>query len=275
MARVTRLHQHFAGQACAARAPAHLHQLREKPFARAEVVRKQRGVGVQHADQRHAPEVMPLRDHLRADENIDLARMHIGKERLRAAFAARAVSIDAQHARARHRARKRLFDALRAASERRDIDVAALRARARNARLPAAVMATQRAFGLMQHDIGAAARAAGDPAARIARQLRRVAAAVEKHQALPHRDRAPLSTPRAAARTSLPPTRAPRRRSSSRSISLDARQRRIGDRAVREGQAPVAALIRLPPAFQRRRRRTEHDRNAELLGAPDRQIAAE
>ena len=42
---------------------------------------KKRRIGVEHADQRHALEVVPLCDHLRADEDIDLAGVDIGEKR--------------------------------------------------------------------------------------------------------------------------------------------------------------------------------------------------
>ena len=273
VARITRLDHHFAGQARASGPAAHLHQLREKPFARPEIVGKERGIGVQHADQRHALEIVPLRDHLRADQDIHLARVHVRKQRLRAAFAARAVGIDAQHARTRHRARKRLLDALRAASHRRDIDVAAIRTRLRNPRFPAAMVTTQgraRACAARHTHCNADSR-------RPSRRHRTTGSA-RSHAGSGTRGsarsvRGALSARRRAAPTSLrsKPGRAcapPPGRS-----SLHARQHRIGDGAARQRQARVAALVGLPPAFERRRRRAEHDRNGELLRAVDREIA--
>ena len=45
----------------------------EGPLARAEVRQVQREVRVNDADQRHVREVQALRDHLRADEHVELA----------------------------------------------------------------------------------------------------------------------------------------------------------------------------------------------------------
>ena len=134
----------------------------------------------------------------------------------------------------------------------------------RNPRFPAAMVAAQRALGLVQHDIRAATRTAGDPAAGVARQDRRVAAPVQEHEALlaafearfQRRDERPRQ-----AFHRCPPAPA----LLFQVDQPDARQHRVGDGAARQRQARVAALVGLPPAFQRRRRRAEHDRNAELL----------
>ena len=47
-------------------------QERERPLCRSEIVEIQRRVRAYDADQRHVREIVPLRDHLRADKNIRL-----------------------------------------------------------------------------------------------------------------------------------------------------------------------------------------------------------
>src|SRR4029079_12164891 len=100
--------------------------------------------------------------------------------------ASRAVAVDADDARGREARCERLLDALRAASHRLEIHMAADRTGARNRLLRAAVMAAQAApsIGGVQHHARGAAPAAGGPAARFAREHRRIAAPVDEDQAL-------------------------------------------------------------------------------------------
>ena len=53
----------------------------------------QRGVGVDHPDQRHVGEVEPLGDHLGAEQDPDLARLERGEHLLVAAVPAHRVRI--------------------------------------------------------------------------------------------------------------------------------------------------------------------------------------
>src|SRR5262249_57506776 len=87
-----------------------------------------------------------------------------------------AVAVDPHEARAGKARRQRLFHALRAAPHRLEVDVAAGRARARNAFLGAAVMATKAPIGGVQDEVGGAASASGAPAAGLPAQHRRPAA---------------------------------------------------------------------------------------------------
>ncbi|NKG01704.1 hypothetical protein GO287_03648 [Ralstonia solanacearum] len=158
--RVAGLDQHFARQPGAAGAPGHLHQRGEQVLAGTEVVAEQGRIGRHHAHQRHALEVMPLGDHLRADQDIDGPFVHGVEQRLGAALAAGGVGVDTRHARLRKQRAEGLLDALRAAPQRRDVDVAAVRAMVRDARFVAAVVAAQPVLRLVQHQIRRAARAA-------------------------------------------------------------------------------------------------------------------
>ena len=75
----------------AAGAARHLLEQLEGPLGGAEVGQVQRLIGLQHADQRHAREVVALGHHLRPDQDVDLARVHAraGSRRGRARAARR------------------------------------------------------------------------------------------------------------------------------------------------------------------------------------------
>ena len=63
-------HPWFLG---ASGASGHLHQLRKQTFRRPEIRAEQGTIRVDHPDQRQVGEVVPLGDHLGADEDVDLA----------------------------------------------------------------------------------------------------------------------------------------------------------------------------------------------------------
>ena len=172
------------GSCAAAGAARHLEQQRGEPLGRAEIGAVERVVGAEHADQREAREIVALGEHLRADEDVDLAGVNALAHRGERALALRAVAVDAHDARCRKSRRERVLEPLRAVPERQQVDVAALRARARQALRVAAVVAAQLAVIAMDDEPRAAARAARLPAARRAQQRRRVAAAVDEHQRL-------------------------------------------------------------------------------------------
>ena len=127
---------------------------------------------------------MALRQHLRADEDVDVAGVHAVAHRRERALAARAVAIDARDARAGKALDERALEPLRAVAERQQVDVAALGTRARQPLRVAAVMAAQCPGVAMDDEPRAAARAARLPAARRAEQRRREAAAVDEHERL-------------------------------------------------------------------------------------------
>src|SRR6185295_11058000 len=62
-----------AGPIAAPGATGDLREQLERALRRTKVRQVEAGVGAQHADQRDAREVVALRDHLRADEDVDLA----------------------------------------------------------------------------------------------------------------------------------------------------------------------------------------------------------
>ena len=67
------LHENFAVCLAAAGASGHLCEKLESAFAGAEIGEMQGEIGVDDSDKRHVREMQTFRDHLRADENVDLA----------------------------------------------------------------------------------------------------------------------------------------------------------------------------------------------------------
>ncbi len=187
------LHPHLAARrsfSISAGAAGGLHQQGEQPLGRAEVAAEQGAIGVDRGNQGDAAEVVPLGDHLRADKDVHLARMHRVKLRFQRSLELGRVGIDAGHARARQGLGQLLFQLLGAAAQGRDVRVAAARAGGRHPLGEAAVVAAQRAVQLVEDAEGAAVRAFALPAAFQAVQDRRIAAPVQEHQAL----LAPLKT---------------------------------------------------------------------------------
>src|SRR6185369_1911911 len=188
--RKARLYQHLARLFAPAGAPADLRQRGEQALGGAVVGRQQRAVGVQHAHQRQVREVVPLGKQLRADQDVALTAVYAFQRARELAALAGIVPVDAQDAGIGKNPGQRFLDALRTASERLQVDVAAGGADARNRFFGAAVVAAQstarlaRALGRgVQNQARAAARAARCPAASLAGENRRIAPAVDEHQA--------------------------------------------------------------------------------------------
>jgi hypothetical protein len=102
---IARLNEHGAGPIASTRAPGDLHQDLEGSLRRTVIGHRERGVGVDDADERHARQIVALGDHLRADEDVHFARAHALEHALRFR-AGRDVAIEPRHA----RRGKRLFD---------------------------------------------------------------------------------------------------------------------------------------------------------------------
>ena len=68
------MHENFARRFAAAGAAGDLGEQLKGPFARAEIRHVQREIGVDDSDQRHVRKMQTFRDHLRADQDVDLAR---------------------------------------------------------------------------------------------------------------------------------------------------------------------------------------------------------
>ena len=90
----------------------------------------QRQVGVDDADQRHVREMQSLGDHLRADEDVDLAGAEIAEDAPVIVLALQDVGVHARDAGVGEELRQRVLDLLRAEAGVADGRVPALRLRA-------------------------------------------------------------------------------------------------------------------------------------------------
>ena len=71
---IERLHDRFACALAATGTAGDLREQLEGPLGCAEVREAEADIRRDHANQRHGREVMSLRDHLRADEDVELSR---------------------------------------------------------------------------------------------------------------------------------------------------------------------------------------------------------
>ena len=169
-----------------------LHEEAKQPLWRAVVAGVQSAVGLHGGNQCDASEVMALGHHLRADQHIYVACMHLGQLLFQAALGLGGVGIDAAHTGgvtvgALHIAQQafQLFlQLLRALAQRHDVGVAAGRAGKGYALRKAAVVAAQGAVAFVKDLVRAAMRAVALPAAVGTKQHGRKATAVEQDQAL-------------------------------------------------------------------------------------------
>ena len=195
------LHDDFAGQPRAAGAARDLHEQRGQALGRAEVGAVERVVGAEHADQREARKVVALREHLRADQDVDRVGLDLvahARERV----LARACCRD-RRARCAPRETPPPARARGAACRSRAARRSTLphEGHARGSALGvAAMMAAQRRRRAMHREPRAAARALRFPLARGADERRGEAAAVDEHQRLLAAREPRGDAPRAAAR---------------------------------------------------------------------------
>ena len=74
------LHDRLTGALTAPGPPGDLGQQLKRALGSAEVGKTKPDVGRDDADQRHAREVVPLGDHLRADEDVELTARETAEE---------------------------------------------------------------------------------------------------------------------------------------------------------------------------------------------------
>ena len=96
---IERLHDRLARLLAAAGAAGHLREQLKRPLGRAEVGHAEADVGRDDADQRHARKVVALGNHLRADQDVDLAVAEARQQRFERAPSADRVAIEARDAR--------------------------------------------------------------------------------------------------------------------------------------------------------------------------------
>src|SRR5258708_22377398 len=210
---------------------------------------------------------MAFCEELCANQDIALAAPDLDQGARELGAPARAVAVDAHDARFREARGERLFHALRAAAHGLEIHIAAGRARARNGLLRAAMVAVQASIGGMQHEPPGAARAARIPAAGVARQHGRIAAAVDEHQA--------LLAPRKASADRLEDRRTETLLGGMRPQVDGAHggEPRAWRSALREHDALGTPLAEVVPALQRWRLAAEHHGTAGALRSVDRRAA--
>ena len=97
---VVRLHDHLPGQLAASGAAGNLREQLEDALGSAKIRQPQRVIAAHHAHQRHAVHIVALGDHLRAHQQVDLARVQAHQQPLHVAAAANGVAIHAPDARA-------------------------------------------------------------------------------------------------------------------------------------------------------------------------------
>ena len=151
--------------------------------AGAEVGSEQALVSVENTDQSDIGQIVPLGEHLRAEQNLPFAGAHVFHQCIERAAPPGAVAVDAQYFRVGKALTQRFLQAFGALSERAQIAAAAFRAGGWYGHLRFAVMAAQQLAGAMHDHAGIAARTGGDPAAVLA-QRRRVTTPVEEQQYL-------------------------------------------------------------------------------------------
>ena len=97
--RIICLHEHFAGKFAAPGAARHLRQQLKRALGGAKIRQAEREIGGDHADERDALKIVALRDHLRADQDVDLARRKRAQHLLVGALGAHGVAVQARDAR--------------------------------------------------------------------------------------------------------------------------------------------------------------------------------
>src|SRR5437764_3694895 len=182
MGRKIRLYDYRARQVAASCATSDLRQQRREALRRAEIRAVQRVVGAENADQRKPRKVVALREHLRADQQIDRMLGNLRSHRRKRVLRARAVAINANDPSSRERLRQRAFESLGAKALGQEIDIAAVRTRRRQRLQMAAMMAAHRRRIAMHGQTGAAPWTFRWPSASRALQRRCKAATIYKYQ---------------------------------------------------------------------------------------------
>src|SRR5262249_12978232 len=118
----------FALDIAAPRASGDLREKLEGPLARAKIRQVQPHVGVDDSDERDVREVQPLRDHLRADEDVDLARAERAKRLAIRLAMPHYIGVHALHDGPREKFLHGILDLLRAGAGVSDSRILALRA---------------------------------------------------------------------------------------------------------------------------------------------------
>ena len=178
------LHDHLPRPVAAAGATRHLHEELEGALVGPEVRDVHRDVGIHQAHERDIGEVEPLADHLRADQDIDLAGAKLAEHLAEAVLLRHRVGVHPLDPRPREHPADRLLDALRAEALPPDLRRAAGRAGQRRRPRLAAQVAPQRLVGAVIGHRDAAVRAFFHVPALSAEHRGRVTAPVDEEDCL-------------------------------------------------------------------------------------------
>src|SRR5687768_10139164 len=127
---------------------------------------------------------MSFGEDLRTYEDIHLHGVNLPAHLAPRVLRPRAVAVDPEDPRCREYACQRVFDALSAMPQGRELLIPAARASRRDTLLMAAMMAAQPLIPEVQHELGGTARTAGGPCARGTNEHRGESAPVDENQAL-------------------------------------------------------------------------------------------
>src|SRR5262249_14672776 len=126
------LDQYYARQIAASSPSGHLRENLKSPFRGAKIGHTQTDIGRDHAHQRYIRNVVPLGDHLRADQNVVVTSPEILQNRFVVALAGYGVAIEPSDPRLGQLAMQLLFHFFRALAEEVNMLALALRTSGRN-----------------------------------------------------------------------------------------------------------------------------------------------
>ena len=178
------LNQDFAGQGSAPGAPGHLRDGLCETFRGPKIAGEQSLVRIEHHHQTNLRKMVPLGEHLCADQYPRLPAMDTIEHGLQGAACGCGVPVQSRERRIREQTRQCFLDPLGALTHRIQCLTATCANRG-NSAVRAAVMAAQLPCPEVQGHSRIAMGARRDPAAGIAEQPRGVAAAVQEHDDLP------------------------------------------------------------------------------------------
>ena len=184
MIRVVGLEQHPAGAVAAAGASRDLQQQLGHALGGAKVDAEQPAVGVEDRHQGDVREVVSFREHLGADDDVDVAGMHAIEQRFQRTAAARCIAVHPGDAQAVDPRLQGARDALGAEPETAHVLRAAPGAFGDRRAHRRAVVAAQPPVLAMEHQMRIAPLAIRDPAARMAYQPGRVPTPVDEQERL-------------------------------------------------------------------------------------------
>ena len=269
--RIGGLNQHPAGLRAAPGTSGALREQLEDALGGAEVGQGQRGIGGNHPHQRHAGEVVPLGDHLRADQQIQLSPTEAVENPPILSGAMRYVAVQSADARGGEHLRQQVRQLLRPRPHVLQVLGPARTTEFRKGTPEAAVVAHQAPFSPMVGERNATVFALLTPPATATQHEPGVPPAVDQDHHL-----------RVALQLSaeLLPERLRNRFGRMRLPELFAHVENL-DLGQRPALNPfvqlqqfIAALLSVPVGFQRRGGRTQQGDNSGPLGADNRQVTS-